>query len=244
MAPVTTCHDHGARHPQGGAHDAHRLLGRLVGRRRRLPRSLRHRPDQTGRAARTCRRSRDGLDGMVGPGPLEPGLAADRARPITGHRLGPVPALLGPGEAADQPLRRCRPAPVRAEPRLRLVHAKRRSARPRGCRAAAAARGHDAVRVQAAWAHALWLAKAGRAASAGFAKTGQGSGRVSVLQVPGARLHYETRGSGPLMVMVPGANGEAGAFEAVAEHLAAHYTVVTYDRRGFSRSRLEGPQDY
>jgi pimeloyl-ACP methyl ester carboxylesterase len=30
----------------------------------------------------------------------------------------------------------------------------------------------------------------------------------------------------------------------VTEHLAAHYTVVTYDRRGFSRSQLDGPQDY
>ena len=30
----------------------------------------------------------------------------------------------------------------------------------------------------------------------------------------------------------------------MTEHLAAHYTVVTYDRRGFSRSQLDGPQDY
>jgi acetyltransferase/esterase len=67
---------------------------------------------------------------------------------------------------------------------------------------------------------------------------------MSFLEVPGARLHYATSGTGPLMVMVPGANGEAGAFEGVTEHLAAHFTVVTYDRRGFSRSRLEGPQDY
>jgi pimeloyl-ACP methyl ester carboxylesterase len=67
---------------------------------------------------------------------------------------------------------------------------------------------------------------------------------VSVLEVPGARLYYETRGGGPLMLMVPGSNGEAGAFEMVAEHLAAQYTVVTYDRRGFSRSQLDGPQDY
>jgi pimeloyl-ACP methyl ester carboxylesterase len=29
----------------------------------------------------------------------------------------------------------------------------------------------------------------------------------------------------------------------VTQHLA-HYTVVTYDRRGFSRSQLDGPQDY
>jgi acetyltransferase/esterase len=30
----------------------------------------------------------------------------------------------------------------------------------------------------------------------------------------------------------------------VADQLAAHCTVVTYDRRGFSRSTLDGPQDY
>ena len=59
---------------------------------------------------------------------------------------------------------------------------------------------------------------------------------MSILEVPGARLYYETHGSGPLMLMVPGANGEADIFKMVREHLAAHYTVVTYDRRGFSRS--------
>lgn len=63
------------------------------------------------------------------------------------------------------------------------------------------------------------------------------------LEVPGARLCYEAHGSGPLMVMVPGATGTAGSFTMVTEYLAAHYTVVTYDRRGFSRSQLDGPQD-
>jgi hypothetical protein len=38
------------------------------------------------------------------------------------------------------------------------------------------------------------------------------------LEVPGARLHYETRGSGPLLPMVP--------FKALAEHPAAQYTVL------------------
>ncbi|WP_328747253.1 alpha/beta hydrolase [Streptomyces sp. NBC_00285] len=55
---------------------------------------------------------------------------------------------------------------------------------------------------------------------------------MSTLEVPGARLYYETRGRGPLMLMIPGANGDADAFGMVAEHLAAHYTVVVYDRRG------------
>lgn len=67
---------------------------------------------------------------------------------------------------------------------------------------------------------------------------------MSLLDVPGARLYYETRGSGPLLVMIPGANGDARVFADVGDHLAEHYTVVTYDRRGFSRSPLVGPQDY
>src|SRR5918912_1415534 len=66
---------------------------------------------------------------------------------------------------------------------------------------------------------------------------------MSILGVLGARLYYETHGSGPLMLMVAGANGEADIFKTVTQHLAAHYTVVTYDRRGFSRSKLDGPQD-
>ena len=67
---------------------------------------------------------------------------------------------------------------------------------------------------------------------------------MSILQVPGARLYYETHGSGPLMIMIPGAGGAGGIFRMVTEHLAATYTVVLYDRRGFSRSQLDGPQDY
>src|SRR3546814_16456544 len=34
------------------------------------------------------------------------------------------------------------------------------------------------------------------------------------------------------------------SFQRVREHLAARYTVATYDRRGFSRSQLDGQQDY
>jgi hypothetical protein len=68
--------------------------------------------------------------------------------------------------------------------------------------------------------------------------------QTSILKVPGARLYYETHGSGPVMLMVPGAPGTADIFKMVAEHLSEYYTVVTYDRRGFSRSQLDGPQDY
>jgi len=67
---------------------------------------------------------------------------------------------------------------------------------------------------------------------------------MSILEVPGARLSYETHGSGPLLLMVPGANGDADGFKKVTEHLSPRCTVVTYDRRGFSRSQLDGSQDY
>jgi pimeloyl-ACP methyl ester carboxylesterase/SAM-dependent methyltransferase len=67
---------------------------------------------------------------------------------------------------------------------------------------------------------------------------------MSVLDVPGARLYYEAHGSGPLLVLIPGANGTADAFRMVTDQLATRYTVVIYDRRGFSRSLLDGPQDY
>lgn len=52
----------------------------------------------------------------------------------------------------------------------------------------------------------------------------------------GTTLYYEVRGSGPPVLFISGATGDAGHFEAVAERLADELTVVTYDRRGNSRS--------
>jgi pimeloyl-ACP methyl ester carboxylesterase len=60
------------------------------------------------------------------------------------------------------------------------------------------------------------------------------------LTVPGATLYYEIRGAGPLLLLIPGGNGDAGTFDALAERMADRYTVVSYDRRGFSRSPLDG----
>jgi pimeloyl-ACP methyl ester carboxylesterase len=69
-------------------------------------------------------------------------------------------------------------------------------------------------------------------------------GNMGVLEVPGARLYYESVGSGPPLVLVPGGNGTAHIFGALAQRLAEHYTVITYDRRGFARSQLDGAQEY
>jgi len=62
---------------------------------------------------------------------------------------------------------------------------------------------------------------------------------IEVLPVPGARLHTETRGSGPLLVCIVGGNGDAEVFSQIAAPLAARFTVVTYDRRGFARSPVD-----
>jgi pimeloyl-ACP methyl ester carboxylesterase len=66
---------------------------------------------------------------------------------------------------------------------------------------------------------------------------------TEVLPVPGARLHTETRGSGPLLVFIVGGNGDAEVFSQIAAPLAARFTVVTYDRRGFARSPVDAAVD-
>ena len=67
---------------------------------------------------------------------------------------------------------------------------------------------------------------------------------MTTLDVPGARLSYEVAGDGPLVVFIPGAGGEGAGFHPVAQRLASSYRVLTYDRRGFGASVLDGPQDY
>ncbi|MEW9528365.1 alpha/beta fold hydrolase [Microbispora sp. NPDC049125] len=67
--------------------------------------------------------------------------------------------------------------------------------------------------------------------------------KTGFLEVPGAGLYYEVRGSGPVLLMIHGGAGEAGVFASIAPLLASRYQVVTYDRRGSSRSRLDGPVD-
>jgi pimeloyl-ACP methyl ester carboxylesterase len=49
-------------------------------------------------------------------------------------------------------------------------------------------------------------------------------------------LHHEVRGSGPPVLFISGASGDAGHFTRVAEQLADEFTTVAYDRRGCSRS--------
>ncbi|WP_028938464.1 alpha/beta fold hydrolase [Pseudonocardia spinosispora] len=63
---------------------------------------------------------------------------------------------------------------------------------------------------------------------------------TATLTVPGARLHYEVRGSGPLVVLL-GAPMHAEHFAPLAEHLGSDHTVLTTDPRGINRSSVDDP---
>ena len=63
------------------------------------------------------------------------------------------------------------------------------------------------------------------------------------LDVPGATLYYEVRGSGPVLLMMPGGPADATTFRRIEDDLAKRFTVVTYDPRTYSRSVLREPVD-
>lgn len=58
------------------------------------------------------------------------------------------------------------------------------------------------------------------------------------LDAPGATLHYEVAGTGPVLAFVGHPMG-ADDFRGLAEHFTDGHTVVLTDPRGFGRSRLD-----
>ena len=60
--------------------------------------------------------------------------------------------------------------------------------------------------------------------------------------VNGTELYYEIRGTGAPVLLVMGATGDGGHFDAIADLLCDEFTVVTYDRRGYGRSPV--PADW
>ncbi|MDQ3897499.1 MAG: alpha/beta hydrolase [Actinomycetota bacterium] len=49
-------------------------------------------------------------------------------------------------------------------------------------------------------------------------------------------LYWEAIGSGPAVLLIAGTPGDGGQFTGLAEELAGDHLVITYDRRGTSRS--------
>jgi pimeloyl-ACP methyl ester carboxylesterase len=60
------------------------------------------------------------------------------------------------------------------------------------------------------------------------------------LDVPGGRLYYEVRGSGPLLLVI-GQPMTSAPFRPLADLLAEDHTVVTYDPHGLGASTIEDP---
>lgn len=58
--------------------------------------------------------------------------------------------------------------------------------------------------------------------------------------VPGARIYYEVRGSGPMLV-IAGSPMAARFFGSLADALADSFTVITHDPRGISGSPMDDP---
>ncbi|MCX5093679.1 alpha/beta hydrolase [Streptomyces sp. NBC_00365] len=53
--------------------------------------------------------------------------------------------------------------------------------------------------------------------------------------------HYDVRGSGPLLLVIPGGAGHPMGLDGAVARLSERFTVVTYDPLGLSRGPLVGP---
>jgi len=68
--------------------------------------------------------------------------------------------------------------------------------------------------------------------------------RSGTVETEGDTIYYEVRGQGPPLLMISGGGGDAGFYTFVADILAGDYKVITYDRRGNSRSSRNDPQSF
>ena len=60
-------------------------------------------------------------------------------------------------------------------------------------------------------------------------------------EIPGGSIYYRVEGHGPTLVLAGGGPSNADTLQPLANKLATDHTVVSYDRRGYSRSRLDHP---
>ncbi|GAA2898612.1 hydrolase [Actinoplanes cyaneus] len=63
----------------------------------------------------------------------------------------------------------------------------------------------------------------------------------NTVDVDGARIHYQVAGDGPVLLVGQSGEGDADRTVDLADHLSGHFTVVTWDRRGLSRSVCDDP---
>jgi pimeloyl-ACP methyl ester carboxylesterase len=61
------------------------------------------------------------------------------------------------------------------------------------------------------------------------------------LRVAGVTLFYRVTGSGPTLLILPGGHADADTAKTLCDQLVDNYMIVIYDRRGLSRSTIDGP---
>ncbi|MFI9331611.1 alpha/beta fold hydrolase [Kitasatospora sp. NPDC052868] len=64
---------------------------------------------------------------------------------------------------------------------------------------------------------------------------------TALLDTAGARIHHQVQGGGPVLLIAQSGEGDADRSADLVARLVDRYTVVTYDRRGLSRSPLDRP---
>ena len=58
----------------------------------------------------------------------------------------------------------------------------------------------------------------------------------------GCHLAYWYQGTGPLLIMIPGAGSQAQSFFPIMPYLDKHFTVASFDRRQMGASRVASPR--
>lgn len=64
---------------------------------------------------------------------------------------------------------------------------------------------------------------------------------MAFVEVKGAKLHVEVVGNGPVLIVVPGANGTGDIYKGIAGYLKDRYQVVMFDRRGYGTTEMTTP---
>ena len=59
---------------------------------------------------------------------------------------------------------------------------------------------------------------------------------MGYIRIQGTELYYEERGDGPPILLIPPSGATASTWGALVDELAVSGHVITYDRRGYSRS--------
>jgi len=67
--------------------------------------------------------------------------------------------------------------------------------------------------------------------------------RSATVATEGAEIAYDVEGTGPVLLMIAGAGGDAPRYGPLAARLSDTYTIVRYDRRANSRSTGDPQQE-